>query len=135
MGRRLLAIGAATLIALVGGLSVLLYANRADARAVAGQQPKAVYVATAVVPSGTTLKDAVRTGLLKETTVAAKGLPVGALTAVTDENSRLVAVSDIPPGEYVQESRFGTTPIGRKAIEVPGGMVAVSVQLSDPARV
>jgi pilus assembly protein CpaB len=67
--------------------------------------------------------------------VAAKGLPLGALTAVTDDNSRLVAVSDIPPGEYVQESRFGTTPVGRKAIEVPGGMVAVSVQLSDPARV
>jgi pilus assembly protein CpaB len=135
MGRRLLAIGAATLIALVGVLSVLLYANRADARAVARQQPKAVYVATAVVPSGTTLKDAVRSGLLKQTTVAAKGLPVGALTAVTDDNSRLVAVIDIPPGEYVQESRFGRTPVGRKAIEVPGGMVAVSVQLSDPARV
>lgn len=135
MGRRSFAILAATLIALLGVVSVLLYANRADARAVAGQQPKAVYVTTALLPSGTTLKDAVRTGLLKQTTVAAKGLPVGALTAVTDDNSRLVAVSDIPPGEYVQESRFGTTPIGRKAIEVPGGMVAVSVQLSDPARV
>jgi pilus assembly protein CpaB len=135
MGRRSLAILAATLIALLGVASVLLYANRADARAVAGQQPKTVFVTTALVPSGTTLKDAVRTGLLKQTTVAAKGLPVGALTAVTDENSRLVAVSDVPPGEYVQESRFGTAPIGRKAIEVPGGMVAVSVQLSDPARV
>jgi pilus assembly protein CpaB len=135
MGRRSLAILAATLIALLGVVSVMLYANRADARAVAGQQPKTVFVTTALLPSGTTLKDAVRTGLLKQTSVAAKGLPVGALTAVTDENSRLVAVSDIPPGEYVQESRFGTTPIGRKAIEVPGGMIAVSVQLSDPARV
>ena len=135
MGRRSLAILAATLIALLGVVSVLLYANRADARAVAGQQPKTVFVTTALLPSGTTLKDAVRTGLLKQTTVAAKGLPAGALTAVTDDNSRLVALSDIPPGEYVQESRFGTTPIGRKAIEVPGGMVAVSVQLSDPARV
>lgn len=135
MGRRSLAILAATLIALLGVVSVLLYANRADARAVAGQQPKTVFVTTALLPSGTTLKDAVRTGLLKQTTVAAKGLPLGALTAITDENSRLVAVSDIPPGEYVQESRFGATPVGRKAIEVPAGMVAVSVQLSDPARV
>lgn len=123
------------MIALLGVVSVLFYANRADARAVAGQQPKTVFITTALVPSGTTLKDAVRAGLLKQTTVAAKGLPEGALTAVTDENSRLVAISDIPPGEYVQESRFGTTPIGHKAIEVPGGMVAVSVQLSDPARV
>jgi pilus assembly protein CpaB len=135
MGRRSLAILAATLIALLGVVSVLLYANRADARAVAGQQPKTVFVTTALLPSGTTMKDAVRSGLLKQTTVAAKGLPLGALTAVTDEDSRLVAVSDIPPGEYVQRSRFGTAPIGRKAIEVPGGMVAVSVQLSDPARV
>lgn len=135
MGRRVLVIFAAALVALIGVASVLVYARGADARAVEGQQPKAVYVAKAMVPSGTTLKDAVRSNLLVKTTVAAKGAPVGALGRVTDSNSQLLALSDIAPGEYVLESRFGTTPVGSKAIQVPAGMVAVSVQLSDPARV
>jgi pilus assembly protein CpaB len=135
MGRRILAIAAAAIIALIGATSVLIYARGADARAVSAQQPTTVYVTKALVPAGTTLKDAVRSKLLVQTTVAAKGVPAGALARVTDDNSSLLALTDIAPGEYVLESRFGTTPQGEKAIEVPAGMVAVSVQLSDPARV
>ena len=135
MGRRVLAIFAAAVIALIGVASVLFYARGADARAVAAQQPKDAYVATGVVTSGMPLKDAVRSGLITKTAVAAKGLPAGALTTVTDSNSNLLALTDIQPGEFVLEARFGTTPAGTKAIQVPAGMVAVSVQLSDPARV
>jgi pilus assembly protein CpaB len=81
------------------------------------------------------LKDAIRSGSIVKTSVASKGLPAGALTRVTDSNSSLLALTDIQPGEYVLAGRFGTTPTGTRAIEVPAGMVAVSVQLSDPARV
>ena len=135
MGRRVIAVFAAAVIALLGVVSVLLYARGADARAVEANQPSVVYVSKALIPSATTLKDAVRGGLLVKTTVPAKGLPAGALTQVTDANNNLLALTDIAPGEYVLESRFGTTPVGTKAIEVPAGMVAVSVQLTDPARV
>ena len=135
MGRRIVAIFAAAVVALIGVAAVLFYARGADARAVAEQQPKQAYVAKLAVPSGTTLKDAVRSGQLVQTAVAAKGLPAGALTQVTDTNSSLLALTDIQPGEFVLEARFGTTPVGTKAIEVPSGMVAVSVELSDPARV
>lgn len=135
MGRRIIAIVVATVVALVGVAAVLLYAKGAEARAVAAQQPVEVYVAQAKVTSGTTLKDAVRTGLVTKTTVAAKGAPAGALKQVTDSNAALLAVTDIQAGEFVLESRFGTTPAGTKAIEVPSGQVAVSVSLSDPARV
>lgn len=135
MGRRVIAIFAAAIVALIGVTSVLLYARSADARAVQANQPVDAYIAAKVVPAGTTLKDAVRTGLLEKTTAAAKGLPAGALTRVTDSNSSLLAMTDIQPGEFVMSARFGTTPTGNKAIQVPAGMVAVSVQLSDPARV
>jgi pilus assembly protein CpaB len=135
MGRRIVAMFGAALLALVGVAAVLLYARGADARAVAAQQPADVYVATKAVTSGTALKDAVTSGALVKTTVAAKGRPTGALTSVSDANSNLLALTDIQPGEYVLASRFGTTPTGSKAIEVPAGMVAVSVELSDPARV
>ncbi|MDF2146411.1 Flp pilus assembly protein CpaB [Knoellia sp. p5-6-4] len=135
MGRRIIAIFAAAVVALVGVAAVLLYARGADSRAVAAQQPADVYVANKLVASGTTLKDAVRSGAIVKTSVASKGLPAGALTRITDSNSSLLALTDIPPGEYVLSARFGTTPTGTKAIEVPAGMVAVSVELSDPARV
>ena len=135
MGRRIVAILAAVLVAVIGVAAVLLYARGADERAIAAQQPADVYVATKAVSSGTMLKDAIRTGAITKTSVASKGLPAGALTSVSDSNSSLLALTDIQPGEYVLSGRFGTTPTGTKAIEVPAGMVAVSVQLSDPARV
>jgi pilus assembly protein CpaB len=62
-------------------------------------------------------------------------VPAGALTQVTDENASLLAVTDIPPGQYVLAASFGDTPQGQKLIQVPAGKLAVSVALSDPARV
>ncbi|GAA1254639.1 Flp pilus assembly protein CpaB [Oryzihumus leptocrescens] len=135
MGRRVLAVLAAVVVALVGVVAVLLYAKGADSRAVAGQKPVDVYVAQQVVPAGTTAGDAVANGLMARTQVAAKAVPAGALTAVDDKTSKLLALNDIAPGELVLSSRFGTTPLGQKALQVPDGQVAVAVQLSDPARV
>ena len=135
MGRRVLAVLAAVVVALVGVVAVLLYAKGADSRAVAGQKPVDVYVAQQVVPAGTTAGDAVANGLIARTQVAAKAVPNGALTAVDDKTSKLLALNDIAPGELVLSSRFGTTPLGQKALQVPDGQVAVAVQLSDPARV
>jgi pilus assembly protein CpaB len=135
MGRRIVAIFAAVAVALVGVAAVLLYARGADARAVASQQPTNVYVVQSVVPAGTTLKDAVQNGLIIKTSVAAKGVPVGALSAVDGSNGGFFATTDIQPGEYVLAARFGAKPVGEKAIQVPAGMVAVAVSLPDPARV
>jgi pilus assembly protein CpaB len=135
MGRRLVAIFAAALVALLGAVAVLLYAKGADSRAIAAQQPTNVYVVKTIVPAGTTLKDAVQNGLIIKTSVAAKGVPIGALSGVDGSNGGLFALSDIQPGEYVLGDRFGVKPVGTKAIEVPAGQVAVSITLSDPARV
>ena len=135
MGRRILAIAAATVIALIGAVLVLIYARGADARAVEAASPQTVYVSSATVPAGTSLKEAVRLELITQTKTAAAAVPAGALTSVNDSNSALLALKDIPPGQYILEASFGETPVGEKAIQVPAGKLAVSVQLSDPARV
>lgn len=135
MGRRILAILAAAVIALVGAVLVLVYARGADARAVAAASPAKVYVTTSVVPAGTTLKDAVRLGQVTQTDVAARAKPTGALESVDENNSDLVALTDIAPGQYVLSAGFGDTPLGEKALQVGAGKLAVSVQLQDPARV
>ena len=135
MGRRVLVVLAAVVVALIGVVAVVVYAQGADARAVADQQPQTVYIAKLLVPAGTTAAEAVATGLMVPTQVAAKGLPLGALSTVDEATGKLLALTDIAPGEFVTASRFGTTPLGQKAIQVPDGLVAISLALSDPARV
>ncbi len=135
MGRRVLVVLAAVVVALTGVMAVVVYARGADARAVAEQQPRTVYIAKLLVPAGTTAAEAVATGLIVPTQVAAKGLPLGALSTVDEATGKLLAMTDIAPGEFVVASRFGTTPLGQKAIQVPDGQIAISLTLSDPARV
>lgn len=135
MKRRIIAIVAAVVLAIAGAGLLLVYVKGADARAVANAQPVYVYVAEQMVPAGTTLKDAQRTELITRTKVAQEARPAGAIDWVGPDNNTLIALSDVQPGEFLMESRFGTTPIGEKAIEVPAGKIAMSVELSDPARV
>ena len=135
MGRRVMAVLAAMLIGLIGVAAVLVYAAGADSRAVAGQRTQTVYMAQQMVPSGTTAADAVSKGLMVPTQIAVKGVPAGALTTVDAATGKLVALTDIAAGDFVISSRFGTTPTGAKAIQVPDGQVAISVSLSDPGRV
>lgn len=135
MNRRILAIALAVVLAIGGASMVITYARNADARALAAESPASVYVAQKAIPAGTSLKDAQRQEMIAQTVVAAKALPVGALETINADNNALLALSDIQPGEFLLSARFGATPVGDKAIEVPSGMLAVSVQLSDPARV
>ena len=135
MGRRILAIMAAAVIALIGAVLVLLYARGADARAVADASPTTVYVTTATVAAGTSLKEAERLEQISKTQVASAALPAGALTTIDETNSALVALTTIPPGQYVLASAFGETPVGETKLQVAAGKLAVSVRLEDPARV
>ena len=135
MGRRVMAVLAAMMLGLIGVAAVLLYANGADARAIADQRTQSVFITQQLVPSGTTAADAVAKGLMVPTVVAVKGVPVGALTTVDAANGNLVALTDIAAGDFVISSRFGTTPTGEKAIQVPDGQIAISVSLSGPSGV
>jgi pilus assembly protein CpaB len=135
MRQRVIAVCAAMLVGLIGVAAVLLYAKGADSRAVAGQQVRSVFVAQERVPAGTSAADAVAKGLMVPTKIAAKGVPAGALSAVDAAMAKRVALTDIVQGDFVLASRFGTTPAGLKAIQVPDGQVAISVALTDPGRV
>lgn len=136
MTRRLAAVLLAVALAVTGTAGVFLYVQGADSRALRGQQPVPVYVAHAAVPAGTTAKAAVDKGLLVKESIAAKGVPAGALTALTPDNQSLVAAADIPAGQLVLASLFAPPrPASTGALPLPPGTVAVAVELQDPARV
>src|SRR5450759_363864 len=135
MGRRIIAIMAALVVALLGVVGVVVYAQAADGRAVAGQATQTVFIAKAVVPMGTTAADAVNQQLMVQEKVVAKGVPQGALTAVSADIAKLVATSSILPGEIILTPRFGALPSVAKTQIIPPGKIAITVSLTDPQRI
>ena len=135
MGRRVVAIAAALVVALLGVVGVVVYAQAADGRAVAGQATQTVFIAKAAVPMGTTAADAVNQQLMVPEKVVAKGVPQGALTAVSADIAKLVATSSILPGEIILTSRFGALPSAANSPVIPVGMIAITVTLTDPQRI
>jgi len=135
MGRRVIAITIALVVALLGAVGVVSYAQAADKRAVAGQQPESVYITKAEVPMGTTAQEAVALKLIVQQQVVARGVPEGALQTIGATNGALVATSAIMPGEIVLASRFGTLAAQVQSKAIPDGKVAVTVELADPNRI
>jgi len=135
MKSRIVAVTLAVLLALLGTVAVFAYVHKADQRAVAGQRAVEVYVAKSAVPAGTTLKDAVDQSLIVKELIAAKAVPASSLTDVSSSNESQVAVSEISPGELVLADRFGAQVVSSSGLSIPKGMMAVSVALTDPARV
>ncbi len=135
MARRSLAVLFAVALAVIGAVLVLVYARSADARALEGQRVVDVFVASKDIPAGTTAKNAVDRGWLRKESFAQKGVPDGALTDLAGPVSLQVATTDIAAGEIVLARRFGDQRLGKAAVTVPEGLVAVTVQLSDPARI
>jgi pilus assembly protein CpaB len=136
MGRRVIAIVLALVVATIGAGAVVAYASSADQRAVAGQQVRTVYITQSPVPRGTAVEQALADQLIVPERVVAKGVPAGALAGLTDAIRSQVALSTIPAGEIVLASQFGAlSKDERKAGPVPKGKVAVTVNLPDPQRI
>lgn len=133
MDRRKVLLIVAAVVAALGTLLVFIYVRGADNRA--QQQYSAVQVIKAVKPisAGETVAEAQSAGKFELGSVPqADRLP----DAITDLNSinGEVALTAIFPGEQIIPSKFGTTATGT-TLQIPKGMLAISVNLSDTARV
>jgi len=126
----------AIVIAATGSFLVYLYASKADARAVQGQHPVAVLVARGNIPAGMTGTAAQTGGLIVKKTIARADAVSTALAPdnLTSINGK-VALSNIYPGEQILTVQFGAVGQTTGGLTLPHGLLAVSVQLTDPARV
>lgn len=133
MKSRLLAGVVAVLLAIVGAVIVVSYAQGADQRAVSGLDPAGVLVVSKAVPAGSsieTLKAAVALEQLPGTAVAKTALNTldGSVGKVTSTN--------LVPGEQLLAERL-VSPEELKSlgsVPVPAGLQEVSFQL-EPQRV
>lgn len=136
MDRRRVLLVVATIVALLGTALVYLYVRGADARAETRFDAVNVLRAVAPINPGESIDDAQAAGKLAVQPVGRDSLVPGYQTSV-DPLSGQVAVSTIFPGEQIIADQFSTdvTAADTSTLEIPKGQIAVSVNLTDPARV
>lgn len=133
MARRSVLLTVALLIALVGTGLIVLYVQGIDKRATEGQELVEVLTATDTIDAGETVADALEAGKFEKRQVRKDDMVAGALST-TGSISDLVALGTIYAGEQVIAPKFGTLS-DTQGLIIPDDMVAISVELSDPARV
>jgi pilus assembly protein CpaB len=133
MARRTLLLVAAVLVAAVGTALIFLYVNGVNDRAVADQSPQRVLVAKTQIAAGTTAADAAKAGAFELKTFAKNSVAPGALSDITPIANE-VALSTVFPGQQILTAQFGAVG-STSALQIPGSTLAMSVQLTDPARV
>lgn len=131
--RRLLIVGAAV-VAVLGVALVLVYARGADQRAEARYAGVEVLVATQPIAAGETVEQAVAAGKIGTAPVARDDVLDGAATATSQLDGQVALVA-IYPGEQLIASKFGSARDAAASLPIPPGKMAVSVNLTDAARV
>lgn len=133
MDRRKVLLVVAAVIAALGTLLVFLYVRGADNRA--DERYDAVQVLRVVkqIAAGETVEAAQSAGKIETGSVSRKDLIPDALTGI-DPVAGKVAVTAIYPGEQLLGSKFGATG-SANGLTIPKSKIAISVNLSDPARV
>jgi pilus assembly protein CpaB len=132
MGKRIIGVVAAVLLAAVGTLALVGFVRGAETRALAGQETVEVLVLAEEVPRDTPAED-LATFVSREQ-VPAKVRATNSVGSL-DELDGMVAAVDLVPGEQLVSTRFSTPAqmTERSGVEVPTGLQEVTVAL-EPQR-
>jgi pilus assembly protein CpaB len=133
MTRRTILLTVAFVIAALGSTLVVLYVQGINDRATAGQAMVEVLTATDVIDPGESVTDAQSAGKFEKTEVVRDDLTEGALTTTSAIEDK-VALGTIYPGQQIIAQQFGKAG-SEETLTIPENKLAVSVELTDPARV
>ncbi len=133
MDRRKLLLVAAAIVAALGAVLVFLYVRGADLRAEAQYDTRDVLKVVTLIEQGETIEDAAAAGKIALEAVPSNQVLPDAL-ASTSTLTGQVAVTNLYPGEQIISSKFGGA-AESSALPIKDGDMAISVNLTDPARV
>ena len=133
MARRSVLLAVAVVIALLGTALIVLYVQGIDKRATEGQEMVEVLAATATIEPGEYVAAAMEAGKFEKRQVRRDDMVDGALSS-TGSISDLVALGTIYPGEQIIAPKFGSLS-DADGLVIPDDKLAMSVELTDPARV
>ena len=123
------------LLSVLSGLSIYTYTSGVESRLRSNQQTTAVLIALQQIPIGTALGSAINQGYIEEKQFPHDSVPTQAMSSINASNSDLVALQTLQPGQLLLQSNFGVSAANTGALVIPDGQLAVTVSLSDPARV
>lgn len=129
MKKKLLALLSAALLAVIGVIAMISYAQGADERAFADAKMVEVLVVKTAVPAETPVSRITSAVQIKK--VPASVRVEGAMTSL-DSLKGLSTNTELKPGEQVIASRFGALTGKGKSSSLPAGMQEVSIALSAP---
>lgn len=137
MKKRIILIAIAVVLAVMGTFAVYSYGKSADKRALKSTKSTTVLVATKPIPAGTTWSDTVKGDYFSPQNFPVDSVPASALThsANAGIGKDAVALAEIAPGQFVLREAFGTKTAQTGALQIPKGLVAISVQLPANAEV
>lgn len=133
MGRRTILLVVAAVIAALGAGLVFVYVKGVDARAAERYDAVQVLQAVEVINPGETLAEAQAAGKIQMGTVGRAQVLPGATTTTSDMGEQ-VALTTVYPGEQIITGKFGD-PGEQEVLTIPEGQIAISINLTDPARV
>ena len=134
MNRRTVLLIVAIIVALLGTSLVFLYVRGADQRAEDRFDTVDVLTAVGTIEAGETIDDAAASGKLAMDAVAQDDLLPNYQTSI-ESLSGSVATTTIYAGEQIISDKFGSEVESTNALSIPKGMIAISVNLTDTARV
>lgn len=130
MKKKLIAIVSAAVLAIMGIIALVNYANGADERAFDGAKLVEVLVVKDEIPAETPASRITTAVELKKVPVSVRA--EGALTSLDSVKSLSTNVS-LKPGEQLLKARFGAlTGKDGKSSSLPAGMQEVSISVSAP---
>ncbi len=135
MTRRILAIMVAIVFAAVGTAGVLFYALSADQRARSSIEGVIVAVADKRIPLGTSGARIRAENLFRLERLPKGSVPTDALPDVSSELDKLVVTSNIAPGQVLMLAMFGEQSRVTSGLNLPDGMMAVTVETGAPEQV
>jgi pilus assembly protein CpaB len=134
MDRRRILMVVAVLVAALGSALVFLYTKGADTRAEKKFDTVEVLEATAMINPGEKIEDAQAAGKLALKAVSQDSLLDGYQTT-TDSMTGTVSLGTIYPGEQIISAKWGASAVAQSSLQIPDGMMAASINLTDPGRV
>lgn len=134
MDRRKVLLVVAALIAAMGTLLVFLYVRGADNRAVEQFDAVKVLKVEKQINAGETVAAAQAAGKIVEGTVDQGSKLEGALDTLAPIEG-MIAQTTMYPGEQVVVNKFAPTAAASNTLTIPKGNIAMSVNLTDTARV
>ena len=134
MDRRRILLVVAIIVALVGTALVFLYVRGADQRAESRFETVEVLRATQKIEAGESVDDAAAAGKIALQPVVRDYLLPNYQTSLEAVSGQVASVP-IYPGEQIVSTKFGATAEATSALPIPDEQVAVSINLTDTARV